>query len=131
MKYMQMLARIYRDLTLFLILAVSAAVPLTAFGQNPDIGITIQNPDTLSVTGKLLYHGESTYSPSALLGIAMYAGVLQQADAPRDWGQGAGAYGKRFASTLAWSGIHSTLAFGLDSTLHQDPQYFPSGKTGF
>ena len=33
----------------------------------------------------------------------------------------------RFAS----SGIHSVLAFGLDSTLHQDPRYFRSLDTGF
>jgi len=47
------------------------------------------------------------------------------------WGQGGGAYGKRFASTLAWSGIHGTLAFALDSTLHEDPRYYRSRSTGF
>ena len=57
--------------------------------------------------------------------------VLQADNAPTEWGQGGGAYGKRLASTLAWSGIHSTLAFGLDSTLHQDPRYFRSRDTGF
>jgi hypothetical protein len=38
---------------------------------------------------------------------------------------------KRFGSTLAKSVIHSALAFGLDSTLHQDPRYFRSGGGGF
>jgi hypothetical protein len=57
--------------------------------------------------------------------------VLQAAEAPTEWGQGGAAYGKRFGSTLAWSGIHSALAFGLDSTLHQDPRYFRSGGAGF
>jgi hypothetical protein len=119
---MQMLARKPRIVAIALILAVSVAISSTAFGQEPD---------SLDVTGKLLYHGESTYSPSALLGIAAYAGVLQEFNAPKEWGQGAGAYGKRFGSTLAWSGIHSALAFGLDSTLHQDPRYFRSQETGF
>jgi hypothetical protein len=32
---------------------------------------------------------------------------------------------------VAWSGIHSALAFGLDSTLHQDPRYFRAGGSGF
>jgi hypothetical protein len=32
---------------------------------------------------------------------------------------------------VAWSGIHSALAFGLDSTLHQDPRYYRSLGTGF
>jgi len=43
-----------------------------------------------------------------------------EADAPLEWKQGGEAYGKRVASMVAWSGIHSALAFGLDSTLHQD-----------
>ncbi len=114
--------RKYREVQVAIVLAAMAAIPVTAFGQNPD---------SLDVTDKLRLHAESTYSPAAILGIAVYAGGMQQADAPKEWGQGAGAYGKRFASTLAWSGIHSALAFGLDSTLHQDPRYFRSLETGF
>ena len=121
-KYMQVLARTYRAVTLVLTLAVLGAIPMTGFGQTPE---------SLDVTGKLLYHAESTYSPSAILGFALYAGALQEIDTPKEWGQGAGAYGERFGSTLAWSGIHSALAFGLDSTLHQDPRYFRSQETGF
>jgi hypothetical protein len=83
------------------------------------------------VTGKLRLHAESTCAPSAILGGAAYAGILQAAAAPKEWGQGAGPYGKRFGSTLARSGIHSALAFGLDSTLRQDPRYFRSGGAGF
>jgi len=45
-------------------------------------------------------------------------------------GQGAGAYGKRFASTVGASAIHGVLAFGLDSALHQDPRSYRSRGTG-
>jgi hypothetical protein len=90
-----------------------------------------QSPDPLDWSGKLLYHAESTYRPMSILGFAAYAGVLQSFDAPKEWGQGASGYGKRFASTVAWSGIHSTLAFGLDSTLHQDPRYHRAGSGGW
>ena len=62
---------------------------------------------------------------------AAYAGILQGLDSPEEWGQGAGAYGKRFASTVGSSAIHGAIAFGLDSTLHQDPRYFRSRSTGF
>jgi hypothetical protein len=103
-----------------LILAVAAAIP--GFGQNSD---------SLDVTGKLRFHAEATYKPMALLGIAAYAGVLQADGAPKEWGGGAAAYGQRYGSTMAWVGIHSALAFGLDSTLHQDPRYYRSGATGF
>jgi hypothetical protein len=118
----QMPARLGGELRGVLILVVLAAIPATGFGQTPD---------PLEVSGKLRFHAESTYSPLAVIGLGLYAGILQEADAPREWGQGAAGYGKRFGSTMAWSGIHSTLAFGLDSTLHQDPRYFRSGESGF
>jgi hypothetical protein len=90
-----------------------------------------QTSDALDWKSKLHYHAESTYAPTAILGLAAYAGALQAIDTPEEWGHGGAAYGKRFASMMAWSGIHSSLAFGLDSTLHQDPRYYPSGSGGF
>jgi len=90
-----------------------------------------QTPDALDWQGKLRFHGEATYSPLAIAGFAAYAGVLQRFDAPEEWGQGGAAYGKRVASTAGWSGIHSVLAFGLDTTLHQDPRYHRSLSAGF
>jgi hypothetical protein len=59
------------------------------------------------------------------------AGFLQMIDSPSEWGQGASGYGRRVGSSVASSGIRSVLAFGLDSTLHQDPRYFRSDSTGF
>ena len=105
-------------------LAMALAVVIPALGLG-------QNPDSLDVTGKLRFHAEGIYSPTAVAGVALYAGLLQEADVPKEWGQGAGAYGKRFGSTMAWAGIYNTLAFGLDTTLHQDPRYFRSGDIGF
>ena len=102
-------------------LALAAAIPFTAGAQTTD---------PLTWTGKLKYHAEATYSPMAVVGFAAYAGVLQTLDTPTEWGQGGAGYGKRFASTVAWSGIHSTLAFGLDTALRQDPRYYRSGAGG-
>src|ERR1051325_9322768 len=97
-------------------------VPALLFGQTPE---------PLDVKGKLRYHVASAYGPLEIVATAAYAAVLHEATAPTEWGQGGSAYAKRVASTLAWSGIHSTLAFGLDSTLHQDPRYFRSRDSGF
>jgi hypothetical protein len=109
-----------------LALALAAALPFAAMCQ------TMSQPaEPLNWKGKLKYHAESTYSPMAIAGFAAYAGVLQSLDAPTEWGQGGAGYGKRFASTAAWSGIHSTLAFGLDTALHQDPRYYRSGAGGW
>jgi hypothetical protein len=107
------------------LLALLVTIPIAGIAETP------ATPEALDVVGKLHYHAQSTYGPLALLGDAAYAAILQEARAPLEWQQGGAAYGKRVASMVAWSGIHSTLAFGLDSTLHQDPRYFRSGGTGF
>jgi hypothetical protein len=111
---------------LIALLALSAAIPVAAMAQPPD-----PPRDPLDWQAKLKFHAESTYGPSAIVGFAAYAAVLQEIDTPKEWGQGGAAYGKRVASTAGWSAIHSTLAFGLDSTLHEDPRYYRLGEKGF
>jgi hypothetical protein len=98
------------------------AVPVAGMAQ------PATSPD---LNGKLRFHGESVYSPWSMAGSAAYAGIRQGMSAPEEWGQGAGAYGKRVASSVGGSTIHAVLAFGLDSTLHQDPRYFRSRSAGF
>ena len=98
------------------------AVPVVAMAQPAD---------ALDVKSKLSFHAESVFSPLSIAGAAAYAGILQGIGTPEEWGPGAGAYGKRFASTVSCSAIHGALAFGLDSTLHQDPRYLRSLRTGF
>jgi hypothetical protein len=112
----------WRNLIVTLVLALSAAAPVGAYAQTAD---------PLDVSGKFRYHAEAAYGPLAIAGTAAYAGALQLFNAPEEWGQGGAGYGKRFASTAAWSGIHGVMAFGLDSALHQDPRYFRSGDGGF
>ena len=85
----------------------------------------------LDAMSKLNFHAQSVGSPWSLAESAAYAGILQGLGTPEEWGQGAGAYGKRFASALGGSAIHGVLAFSLDSMLHQDPRYFRSGIPGF
>jgi len=114
--------------TAALILTLFVAIPIAGIAQ---VSATEVAPAPLDWQGKLQFHAQSTYGPGALAGIAAYAGFLQEINSPEEWGQGAGAYGKRFASTLAWSGIHTALAFGLDTTLHQDPRYYRSHRIGF
>jgi hypothetical protein len=90
-----------------------------------------QPTEPLDVKAKLNFHAKNTFAPMSLAGLAAYAAILQEANAPEEWKQGGAAYGKRFGTMVAWSGIHGALAFGLDSTLHQDPRYFRSGEKGF
>ena len=90
-----------------------------------------QGTEPLDVSGKFEYHVKCTLGPGAILGDAAYAAILQAANAPLEWKQGGAAFGKRVGSMVAWSGIRNGLAFGLDSSLHQDPRYYRGGGKGF
>jgi len=101
---------------------VVLAIPLTGLAQSFE---------TMDVNDKLDYHIKQSIGPLAIVGDVAYAGILQEIDTPTEWGQGWSPYGRRLASTAACSGIHSALAFGLDSALHEDPRYFRSTEGGF
>jgi hypothetical protein len=90
-----------------------------------------QPAEPLNFDGKLRFHADAVYSPWSIAESVAYAGILQGLGTPKEWGQRSEGYGKRVASTFASAGIHSTLALGLDSALHQDPRYFRSRDSGF
>jgi hypothetical protein len=81
----------------------------------------------LSVKAKVRLHAQQTASVGFVAEMAVYAGVLHWMDTPREWGQGAAPYGKRVASAAGATAIRNVFAFGLDSTLREDPRYRPSG----
>jgi hypothetical protein len=60
---------------------------------------------------------------------AAVAGFSQGIDIPHEWGQGVGGYGERFASDLAFNGVHQTISYGAAMVFHEDNRYFASGKT--
>ena len=122
MKVLQTSVRICREVRAVVLIAVSAAIPMVGFGQTTE---------SLDVTSKLEYHAKCAFGPAAVLGDAAYAAILQADNAPLEWKQGAEAYGKRLGTMVAWSGIRNGLAFGLDSSLHQDPRYYRAGGGGF
>ena len=65
--------------------------------------------------------------PITAAGVFGMAGIRQAADSPK-YGQGWGAYGKRFGATAA-DGLSDIMIGGaiLPSLLHQDPRYFYQG----
>ena len=64
-------------------------------------------------------------------GAALSSGISQWRNTPREWGQGADAYGTRYGSAFGVTLSRQVFAFGLESTLHEDPRYFPSSEKGF
>jgi hypothetical protein len=70
-------------------------------------------------------------NPFGYIKAGLSAGIDQWNDNPEEWGQGASAYGKRYANILGQYSIQRTVTFGLSSGLHEDNRYFGSGKSGF
>ena len=66
-----------------------------------------------------------------IVGAGLGSSLLQLTDKPRQWGQGAGAYGERYASSFGTGMTYRAIAFGVETALKEDPRYFPSSKPGF
>jgi hypothetical protein len=108
---------------------VTPCLILQAWAADPpqpgQLANTMQAPP-LSVGDKFKTDVTQTLGLRGLLGAAVGASIGQGTNTPGEWGQGGGAYGKRFASSVAGSLSRQTLSFGLESALHEDPRYFPS-----
>ncbi len=85
----------------------------------------------IGVGDKLRIHVLRVVSPDKPVGWAVYSGLQQLQNQPREWGQGASGYGRRFASNAGYTAVRNVLGFGLDSTLREDPRYHKSQRAGF
>jgi len=61
----------------------------------------------------------------------VYAGINQWRNSPREWGQGADAYGKRFASSMGARVASETTKYGLSEALKLDNAFYKSNQHGF
>ena len=64
--------------------------------------------------------------------IGALAAIDQANTAPKSWGQGLGAYGKRYGASFADNGIGTFMTTAiLPSALHEDPRYYQMGHGAF
>jgi hypothetical protein len=60
------------------------------------------------------------------------AAVAQAKNDPKEWGQGWGAYGKRYGASFADNSIGTFMTVAIfPSMLHEDPRYYQMGKGSF
>ena len=85
----------------------------------------------LSPKEKLEFCLNATFGPVGLLGSGLSAGVDQWRDYPKEWGQGAEGYGRRFAASLGQRTVENSLRFVTTTALHEDPRYFASDQKSF
>jgi hypothetical protein len=83
------------------------------------------------ITGalRLKAYEDDTIGAFTIFKEAGVAAVSQGIGIPHEWGQGVGGYGERFASDLAFNGVHQTIAYGAATVFQEDNRYFASGKT--
>jgi hypothetical protein len=73
----------------------------------------------------------SLLGPVPLIGEAVGAAIGQWSNAPEEWGQGSGAFWKRYGSNLAFNGIRQTITYTGSLALGEDTRYFASRRSGF
>ena len=79
---------------------------------------------------RLKIYAKSFTAPENFIGPALGAGIGQWEDSPAEWGQGADAFGKRYASGFGRSAIARTISFGLAAADGEDSRYFRSRESG-
>jgi Carboxypeptidase regulatory-like domain len=86
------------------------------------------NAEPLTTKLKFKLAFRTSIDPVTITGVGVLAAINQAADIP-NYGQGWGAYGKRFGAAAA-DGLSDIMIGGaiLPSLLHQDPRYFYQGE---
>jgi hypothetical protein len=69
--------------------------------------------------------------PYPIVGAAAAAGINQADNTPPEWGQGAEAYGKRFASNFGIAAVTTTTRYGLAEIFKEDTIYYRCECKGF
>ncbi len=80
---------------------------------------------------KFQYRVIEQFGWQGIVGSAIGASISQTTNTPKEWGQGWGAFGKRYASSYGIASTDQVVTFGMETLLHEDPRYFPSSEKGF
>jgi hypothetical protein len=106
--------------------------PKRMFGMIPDFentNDTDANRKPLTVREKYILSLHQSFDISAHVGNAFTAALQQAGNGQPHYGEGWGAYGKRFAAAEGDQISSSILIYGFfPSILHDDPRYFRQGR---
>ncbi|MBV8569432.1 MAG: carboxypeptidase regulatory-like domain-containing protein [Acidobacteriaceae bacterium] len=99
-------------------------------GALPNYYVTYErHPAPLSPSQKLHFGLKTLLDPATFAAAGITAGIQQERNSYRQFGQGAEGYAKRFGAAygIAANGLMIT-SFVANSVFHQDPRYFYSGE---
>jgi hypothetical protein len=93
---------------------------------------TTENLPPLSSGQKFRIATASVFDWAAYPFNGALAAIAQAKNDPSSWGQGWGAYGKRYGASFADNSIGTYMTVAVfPSLLHEDPRYFQVGKGSF
>jgi len=85
----------------------------------------------LSVKGKFTLFLIQNFDYSSVMVTGIWAGISQASDSPKEFGQGAIGYGRRYWHGYAvYIGSDFFTSFMVPSLAHQDPRYYSLGHGG-
>ena len=90
----------------------------------------LEPPDPMTGGQRFDYYLGCTFGVNAIVRTSVVAGIQHARNTVPEWGQGLEGYGTQFASSIGRRIIKNTIHHGLASLLHEDPRYYPSGRTG-
>jgi len=107
-----------------------SAVDAFSFGHLPMS--TKKGP--MTVGEKFSYFEKPVFGPRAIFTTAFQAGLSMAnppSGYPREWRNGAGAFGRDYGNAYARNAAESFARFSVDSLLHEDPRYSRSKSKSF
>ena len=111
------------------LLAPAAGIAQTPAGATPAVKPAALAP--LTARERVRLYLTQTYGPVTIVRAAASGGISQWADVPKEWGQGADAYGQRVGNAMAKRALRGALEHGAAALLREDNRYRASGRTGF
>ena len=90
-----------------------------------------REPTRLSPGEKFKLGFQDSFDPYAYPAAAIFAGIAMAQNQTKSFGQGAAGFGRYYGTAFADQTIGNIMSESVfPVVLHQDPRYFPMGKTG-
>jgi hypothetical protein len=93
--------------------------------------LPVKSPRSLSFGDKFIIYAHQTFGPPAVIFPAFAAGMAManpRKNYPREWKDGAGAFGRQYGDSIAMATSERTARFFTGVALHEDPRYVPSNS---
>ena len=100
----------------------------------PPASYPADSPDPLTLKQRFVLQTKLSFSIAAVLDPAFEAGITMAdppSHYPREWSDGAGAFGRNYGSELGRHVASGYTHFAAAAVLREDPRYFRYNGTGF